>query len=96
MASSKTSKSASVLGNRNISFLSYIPQFMKPYLMDAIEIPDFDTLSSILRIKRKEAEKVVIRNNEDLAGYKAGDVFCTKKREGKRRVGNKCLIFQVR
>ncbi len=50
-----------------------------PYLQDAIEFPDLDTLSSILGIKRKDAEKVVIRNKEDLAGYKVRDVFCTKE-----------------
>ncbi len=50
-----------------------------PYLRDAIEFSDLDTLSSILGIKRKEAEKVVIRNKEDLAGYKVRDVFCTKE-----------------
>ncbi len=50
-----------------------------PYLRDAIEFSDLDALSSILGIKRKEAEKVVIRNKEDLAGYKVRDVFCTKE-----------------
>ncbi len=55
------------------------PQFMIPYLKDAIEFPDIDALSSILGIKRREAEKVVIRNKEVLAGYKVREVFCTKE-----------------
>ena len=58
---------------------SKIPQFLMPYLKDAIEFPDIDTLSSILGIKRREAEKVVIRNNEESAGHKVRDVFCTKE-----------------
>ncbi|MGB2727036.1 MAG: hypothetical protein WBD09_00970 [Halobacteriota archaeon] len=62
-----------------MSFLVRIPQFMKHYLKDAVEFPDLDTLSSILGLKRKEAEKVVIRTNEDLAGYKVREVFCTKE-----------------
>ena len=62
-----------------MSFISHIPRFMKPYLKDAVEFPDLDTLSSILGITRKEAEKVVIRTNEDLAGYKVREVFCTKE-----------------
>lgn len=62
-----------------MSFLARIPQFMKHYLKDAVEFPDLDTLSSILGLKRKEAEKVVIRTNEDLAGYKVREVFCTKE-----------------
>ena len=55
------------------------PEFMKPYLEDAIVIPDPDALSAILGIKRREAEKVVIRTKEDLAGYKVRSVFCTKE-----------------
>ena len=55
------------------------PQFLKPYLEDAIAIPDPEALSAILGIKRREAEKVVIRTKEDLAGYKARSVFCTKE-----------------
>jgi len=49
------------------------------YIRDAIEFYDLDTLSSFLGIKRKDAEKVVIRNSEKLAGYKVRDVFCTKE-----------------
>ncbi len=60
---------------------------MKPYLKDAVEFPDLGTLSSILGITRKEAEKVVIRTNEDLAGYKVRDVLCTKEtRELKKEI----------
>jgi len=55
------------------------PRFLKPYLKDAIDIPDLDTLSSILGIRRREAENVVIRNKEGFAGYKVRDVFCTKE-----------------
>jgi DNA mismatch repair protein MutS2 len=70
-----------------MSFLSHIPQFMKPYLKDAVEFPDLGTLSLILGITRKEAEKVVIRTNEDLAGYKMRDVLCTKEtRELKKEI----------
>lgn len=72
----KTSKSGSVSGN--FSSLE-IPQFMNPYLKDAVEFPDLDTLSSILGIKRVEAEKIVKRANEASAGYKVRDVFCTKE-----------------
>ncbi|MCW3129517.1 MAG: hypothetical protein N2V75_05410 [Methanophagales archaeon] len=58
---------------------SSIPRFMKSYLQDAIEFPDLDTLSSMLGIKRKDAEKLVIRNNEELVGTKVREVFCTKE-----------------
>ena len=58
---------------------SSIPRFMKSYLQDAIEFPDLDTLSSMLGIKRKDAEKMVIRNNEELVGTKVREVFCTKE-----------------
>jgi len=79
MATQKSPESSFVSSNRNRSSLSRIPQFMKPYLEDAVEFPDIDTLSSILGIKRREAEKAVIRNKEDLAGYKVREVFCTKE-----------------
>jgi dsDNA-specific endonuclease/ATPase MutS2 len=52
---------------------------MKSYLQDAIEFPDLDTLSSMLGIKRKDAEKMVIRTNEELVGTKVREVFCTKE-----------------
>lgn len=58
---------------------SYIPQFMKPYVKDAIELPEPDALASMLGIKVREAEKVLIKTNEQLAGYKVRDVFCTKE-----------------
>ncbi len=70
----KRTKSGSVSGN--FSSLE-IPQFMNHYLKDAVEFPDLDTLSSILEIKRAEAEKIVKRANEASAGYKIRDVFCT-------------------
>ena len=76
METRKRSKSGSVSGN--FSSLE-IPQFMNPYLKDAFEFPDLDTLSSILGIKRVEAEKIVKRANEASAGYKVRDVFCTKE-----------------
>ena len=72
----KRTKSGSVLG---IFSSLEIPQFMNPYLKDAVEFPDLDTLSSILGIKRAEAEKIVKRANEASAGYKVRDVFCTKE-----------------
>lgn len=72
----KRSKSGSVSGN--FSSLE-IPQFLNPYLKDAFEFPDLDTLSSILGINRAEAERIVKRANEASAGYKVRDVFCTKE-----------------
>ncbi|MEA3298349.1 MAG: hypothetical protein U9Q31_02435, partial [Chloroflexota bacterium] len=43
--------------------------------------------SSMLGIKVREAEKLVIKNNEQLAGYKVRDIFCTKEtRELKKEV----------
>ena len=72
----KRSKSGFVSG---IFSALEIPQFMNPYLKDAFEFPDLDTLSSILGIKRVEAEKIVKRANEASAGYKVRDVFCTKE-----------------
>lgn len=72
----KRTKSGSVLG---IFSSLEIPQFMNPYLKDAVEFPDLDSLSSILGIKRAEAEKIVKRANEASAGYKVRDVFCTKE-----------------
>ena len=58
---------------------SYIPQFMQPFVKDAIELPDLGTLSTLLGIKVREAEKVVLKTNEQLAGMKVRDVFCTKE-----------------
>lgn len=72
MISSRSSGSSS----RNESST---PRFMIPYIRDAIEFPDLDTLSLLLGIERKEAEKVVIRNKEKLAGHKVRDAFCTKE-----------------
>ncbi|NAS89789.1 hypothetical protein C4E24_08695 [ANME-1 cluster archaeon AG-394-G21] len=74
MVTRKRTKSGSVSGD--FSSLE-IPQFINPYLKDAAEFPDLDTLSSILGIKRVEAEKIVKRANEASAGYKVRDVFCT-------------------
>ena len=76
METRKRTKSGSVSG---IFSSLEIPQFMNPYLKDAVEFPDLDTLSSILGIKRAEAEKIVKRANEASAGYKVRDVFCTKE-----------------
>ena len=76
METRKRTKSGSVSG---IFSSLEIPQFMNPYLKDAVEFPDLDTLSSILGIKRVEAEKIVKRANEASAGYKVRDVFCTKE-----------------
>ncbi|MEA2052170.1 MAG: hypothetical protein U9O90_05025 [Euryarchaeota archaeon] len=76
MVTRKRTKSGFVSGN--FSSLE-IPQFINPYLKDAVEFPDLDTLSSILGIKRVEAEKIVKRANEASAGYKVRDVFCTKE-----------------
>lgn len=52
---------------------------MKPDVKDALEFPDLETLSLVLGIKRSDAEKVVIRNNENVAGYRVRDLFCTKE-----------------
>jgi dsDNA-specific endonuclease/ATPase MutS2 len=63
------------------------PGFLKPYVKDAVEYPDVDILSAILGITRKEAEKIVIRNNEITAGFKEREVFCTKEtRELEREI----------
>jgi hypothetical protein len=61
MVTRKRTKSGSVSG---IFSSLEIPQFMNHYLKDAVEFPDLDTLSSILGIKRAEAEKIVKRANE--------------------------------
>jgi DNA mismatch repair protein MutS2 len=76
MVTRKRTKSGSVSG---IFSSLEIPQFMNHYLKDAVEFPDLDTLSSILGIKRAEAEMIVKRANEASAGYKVRDVFCTKE-----------------
>ncbi|MDI6810914.1 MAG: hypothetical protein QMD80_04460 [archaeon] len=87
MATPKTSESASLQGNRNTFSLPYIPLFMKPDVKDALEFPDLETLSLLLGIKRGDAEKAVIRNNENMAGYRERDVFCTKEtRELEREI----------
>jgi dsDNA-specific endonuclease/ATPase MutS2 len=74
METRKRTKSGSVSGY--FSSLN-IPQFLNPYLKDAFEFPDLDTLSSILGINRIEAEKIMKRANEASAGCKVRDVFCT-------------------
>ncbi len=90
MAAPKTSERASLQDNRNIFSLSYIPLFMKPDVKDALEFPDLETLSLVLGIKRSEAEKVVIRNNENTAGYRVRDVFCTRET---RELGKEILAI---
>jgi len=65
--------------NRKTYPSSDVPQFIAPYLKDAIVCPDLDTLSAFLGLKRGEAEKVVLRYKEALEGYKVRDVFCTKE-----------------
>ena len=64
---------------------SSIPQFLEPYVKDAVAFPALDTLSSVLGIKEREGEKVVLKANEQLAGYKVRDVFCTKETRELRR-----------
>lgn len=82
-----TPKTSELQGNRNTFSLSYIPLFMEPDVKDALEFPDLDTLSLVLGIKRSDAEKAVIRNNENVAGYRVRDVFCTKEtRELEREI----------
>jgi DNA mismatch repair protein MutS2 len=66
---------------------SSIPQFLEPYVKDAIAFPALDTLSSVLGIKERDGEKVVLKANEQLADCKVRDVFCTKEtRELKRDI----------
>jgi hypothetical protein len=79
MTTSKTVKKDSATGGRTMFSLSNVPQFLEPYLKDAIEFLDIDTLSTILGIKRREAERAVVKHKEYLAGYKVRDVFCTKE-----------------
>ncbi len=79
MTTSKNFKKDSATGGRTMFSLSNVPQFLEPYLKDAIEFPDIDTLSTILGIKRREAERAVTKHKEYLAGYKVRDVFCTKE-----------------
>ena len=76
-SSSKTAENRLVLANK--SSLVYNPQFLKPYLKDAVEFPDLDTLSSTLGLKRKEAEKIVIKGKEASAGCKVREIFCTRE-----------------
>jgi DNA mismatch repair protein MutS2 len=85
MRTSKSSERGLTPGSA--SSLSRIPRFLKPDLKDAVDFPDIDTISSLLGIKRREAEKVVIRKRENLAGYKVREVFCTKEtRELKKEI----------
>ncbi len=58
---------------------SSIPQFLQPYVKDAVAFPALSTLSSLLDIKERDAEKVVLKTNEQLTGYKVRNVFCTKE-----------------
>ena len=74
MAPPKISERSSLQGTRNTFSLPYIPQFMEPDVKDTLEFPDLDTLSLLLGIKRSDAEKVVIRNNENVAGYRVRGV----------------------
>ncbi len=64
---------------------SYVPRFIEPYLKDAIEFPDIDAIASFTGLKRREAEKLVLKYKEDLVGYKVRDVFCTKETRELRR-----------
>ena len=79
MTTSKTVKKDSATGGRTMFSLSNVPQFLEPYLKDAIEFPDIDTLSTILGVKRREAERTVTKHKEYLTGYKVREVFCTKE-----------------
>ena len=56
-----------------------LPQFLQPYVKDAVEFPDLETLSVLLDLEISDAEKVVLRNNEQILGYKVWDIFCTKE-----------------
>ncbi|MBN1762206.1 MAG: hypothetical protein JW878_03870 [Methanomicrobia archaeon] len=64
---------------------SSIPQFLEPYVKDAVAFPALETLSSVLGIKEGDGEKVVLKANERLAGYKVRDIFCTTETRELRR-----------
>ncbi len=61
------------------------PAFLERYLRDWLEFPVLNALALILGLKEGEAEKVVIKHNEDTTGYKIRDVFCTKETRELRR-----------
>ncbi|MFZ2071901.1 MAG: hypothetical protein WAV32_09985 [Halobacteriota archaeon] len=79
MTTINTTEKDSITGTRKKLLLYDVPEFLEPYLQDAIEFLDIDTLSAVLGLKRMEAVQVVIKYNEDLAGYKVREVFCTKE-----------------
>jgi hypothetical protein len=57
-----------------------IPPFLQPLLEAALELPDLETLALLFDLKvASDAEKLVTRRNERLAGYKVRDIFCTKE-----------------
>ena len=43
---------------------SSIPQFLEPYVKDAVAFPALDTLSLVLAIKEGDGEKIVLKANE--------------------------------
>ncbi len=61
------------------------PAFLEKYLKEWLELPDLSSLALFLGLKEGEAEKVVIKHNEDTTGYKIRDVFCTKETRELRR-----------
>ena len=76
------------------SYYSYSsPPFLEQYLNDSLDLPDFYSLASLLRIQKREAERLVIKHKERAAGCRIRDLFCTKETRELRREILEMLSF---
>jgi len=79
------------------SYYSYSsPPFLERYLNDSLGLPDFYSLASLLRIQKREAERLVIKHKERAAGCRIRDLFCTKEtRELRREILEMLSLYAV-
>ncbi|MCW3139620.1 MAG: hypothetical protein N2V71_03245 [Methanophagales archaeon] len=79
------------------SYYSYSsPPFLEQYLNDSLDLPDFYSLASLLRIQKREAERLVIKHKERAAGCRIRDLFCTKEtRELRREILEMLSLYAV-
>ena len=76
------------------SYYSYSsPPFLEQYLNDSLGLPDFYSLASLLRIQKREAERLAIKHKERAAGCRIRDLFCTKETRELRREILEMLSF---
>jgi len=72
------------------------PPFLERYLNDSLSLPDFYSLATLLRVQKREAERLVIKHKERAAGCRIRDLFCTKEtRELRREILEMLSLYAV-